>query len=107
MQMNVYLSFRGECEAAFKFYAECLDGKLGEIFRYAGTPFGGSGPADWQDKVMHGSVAIGEHVLMCGDVAPDDTRNREAFPCHSRSTPRQRQLAKQNRVSLRVLRARR
>jgi PhnB protein len=44
MQMNVYLSFRGECEAAFKFYAECLDGKLGEIFRYAGTPFGGSGP---------------------------------------------------------------
>ena len=39
MQMNAYLSFRGECEAAFKFYEERLDGKLGEIFRYAGMPW--------------------------------------------------------------------
>lgn len=31
MQMNAYLSFSGECEAAFKFYEECLDGKLGEV----------------------------------------------------------------------------
>ena len=30
MQMNPYLSFRGECEAAFRFYEECLDGRLGE-----------------------------------------------------------------------------
>ena len=33
MQMNAYLSFRGDCEEAFKFYEECLDGKLGKIFR--------------------------------------------------------------------------
>jgi len=71
MQMNTYLSFRGECEAAFKFYEECLDGKLGEIFRYAGTPLADQVPADWQNKVMHGSLAIGGHVLMGGDVAPD------------------------------------
>jgi len=48
MQMNAYLSFRGECEAAFKFYEECLDGKLGEIFRYAGSPLADQVPADWQ-----------------------------------------------------------
>ena len=62
MQMSAYLSFSGECEAAFKFYEECLDGKIGEIFRYAGTPLAGQVPADWQNKVMHGSLAIGEHV---------------------------------------------
>ena len=62
MQMNAYLSFRGDCEAAFKFYEECLEGKLGEIFRYAGTPLADQVPADWQNKVMHGSVAIGEHI---------------------------------------------
>ena len=71
MQMNTYLSFRGECEAAFTFYEECLDGKLGEMFRYAGTPLADQVPADWQNKVMHGSVTIGDLVLMGADVTPD------------------------------------
>jgi PhnB protein len=79
MQMNAYLSFRGECEAAFKFYEECLDGKLGEIFRYAGTPLADQVPADWQNKVMHSSVAIGETVLMGGDVAPDRYKKPQGF----------------------------
>ena len=71
MQMNPYLSFKGECEAAFKFYEQCLGGQLGAIFRYAGTPLADSVPADWQDKIMHGSMTVGEQVLMGGDVAPD------------------------------------
>ena len=79
MQMNAYLSFGGECEAAFRFYAECLDGKIGEIFRYAGTPLAEQVPADWQNKVMHGSLAIGEHVLMGGDVAPDRYEKPKGF----------------------------
>jgi PhnB protein len=79
MQMTVYLSFRGECEAAFKFYEEYLDGKLGEIFRYAGSPMADQVPADWQNKVMHGSLVIGEHVLMGGDVAPDRYEKPQGF----------------------------
>jgi PhnB protein len=79
MQMNAYLSFRGECEAAFKFYEQCLDGKLGEIFRYAGTPLADQVPADWQNKVMHGSVTIGDQVLMGGDVAPDRYERPKGF----------------------------
>ena len=31
MQMNPYLSFNGQCEAAFKFYEQCLGGQLGAI----------------------------------------------------------------------------
>lgn len=27
MQMNPYLSFNGQCEAAFKFYEQCLGGQ--------------------------------------------------------------------------------
>jgi PhnB protein len=71
MQMTTYLSFRGQCEEAFKFYQESLGAHLGPIFRYAGTPLADQVPADWQDKVMHGSLTVGEHVLMGGDVAPD------------------------------------
>lgn len=79
MQMNAYLSFRGECEAAFKFYAECLGGKLGEIFRYAGTPLAEQVPADWQNKVMHGSLTVGDQVFMGGDVAPGRYEKPKGF----------------------------
>src|SRR6267378_5400702 len=71
MQINPYLSFNGQCEAAFKFYQRCFDGQLGAIFRYAGTPMADEVPADWQDKVMHGSLTVAGQVLMGGDVAPD------------------------------------
>ena len=64
MQISPYLSFKGECEAAFTFYERCLGGQLGAIFRYAGSALADQVPADWQDKVMHGSVTVGEQVLM-------------------------------------------
>jgi PhnB protein len=79
MQVNAYLSFRGECEAAFTYYAECLGGKLGEIFRYAGTPLAEQVPADWQNKIMHGSLAVGDQVFMGGDVAPDRYEKPKGF----------------------------
>jgi PhnB protein len=79
MQMNPYLSFKGQCEAAFKFYEQCLGGQLGAIFRYAGSPIASQVPADWQDKVMHGSVTVGEQVLMGADVAPDHYEEPKGF----------------------------
>jgi PhnB protein len=71
MQVNPYLSFNGQCEEAFTLYERVLGGQLGSIFRYAGTPMAHQVPADWQDKVMHGSITVGGQVLMGGDVAPD------------------------------------
>ena len=70
MQMNPYLNFNGQCEEAFKFYEQCLGGQLGAIFRYAGTSMSDGVPADWQDKVMHASITIGEQVLLGADLAP-------------------------------------
>jgi PhnB protein len=87
--MNPYLSFNGQCEAAFTFYARCLGGQLGEIFRYAGTPLADQVPADWQDKVMHATLTVGEHALMGGDVAPDRYEEPKGFSLslHLKSTP--------------------
>lgn len=79
MQMNPYLSFNGQCEAAFNFYAQCLGGQLGALFRYAGTPLTEQVPADWQDKIMHGSLTIGAQVLMGADVAPDQYEAPKGF----------------------------
>jgi PhnB protein len=44
---------------------------VGAIFRYAGTPLADQVPADWQDKIIHGSLTVGDQVLMGADVAPD------------------------------------
>ena len=79
MDVNVYLSFDGDCEAAFRLYETCLGAKIGEIFRYGGSPMADQVPSDWQDKVMHGSVTIGEQVLMGGDVAPDRYEKPRGF----------------------------
>ena len=71
MQITPYLSFRGDCEAAFTFYERCLGGQLGTLFRYAGSPMADRVPSDWSDKVMHGSVTLPGLELNGADVAPD------------------------------------
>ncbi len=79
MQMNVYLSFKGQCEAAFKVYEQCLGAEPGPIVRYAGSPMADQVPADWQDKIMHGSVKLGDQVLMGDDVAPERYKEPDGF----------------------------
>ena len=79
MEMNPYLSFKGDCEAAFTLYARCLGGQLGAIFRYVGTPLANQVPADWSDKIMHGSLRVGDQVLMGGDVVPEQYEEAKGF----------------------------
>ena len=79
MQVTTYLSFNGQCEAAFKMYEQCLGGQIGAIFRYAGTSMATDVPADWQDKVMHGCVTVGGQELNGADVAPDRYEEPKGF----------------------------
>jgi PhnB protein len=79
VQIIPYLSFKGECEAAFKFYEQCLGARLGQVFRYGGSPMAGEVPADWSERIMHGSVTIGDLMLNGGDVAPDRYEEPRGF----------------------------
>ena len=69
-RLNAYLSFKGDCEAAFRAYAQCFGGTVGELFRYGGSPMEDQVPPDWANKVMHGSVTICGQVLMGADTVP-------------------------------------
>ena len=69
-RLNAYLTFKGDCEAAFRAYAQCFRGTVGELFRYGGSPMVDQVPSDWTDKVMHGSVTICGQVLMGADTSP-------------------------------------
>lgn len=72
MKINAYLMFDGQCEAAFNFYAECLGGKLERLMRYAEAPDNACGelPADYQQRIMHACLTVGDQLLMASDSAP-------------------------------------
>src|ERR1700674_391001 len=71
MQLNPYLLFNGQCAAAFKFYENCLGGKIEVMMPHAGTPAESQVPANWRDKIIHARMVVGDKVLMGSDAPPD------------------------------------
>src|SRR5688500_5089448 len=71
MQLNPYLSFNGKCEAAFKFYEQCLGGKIGPMLTYGSSPMAEQTSPEWRDKVMHVRLTVGDEVLMGSDSPPE------------------------------------
>ena len=45
MQLNPYLSFNGQCEAAFRFYEKVLGGKIEAMMTFGGSPMAGQTPS--------------------------------------------------------------
>ena len=70
--MNIvpYLWFNGTCGEAFRFYEKALGGKIVDMLPHRETPMSADVPADWQDKIMHASMRVGDAVLMGSDVPP-------------------------------------
>jgi PhnB protein len=48
MQLNPYLLFNGQCEAAFKFYEKVLGGKIEAMLPHEGTPAAEHVPLEWR-----------------------------------------------------------
>jgi PhnB protein len=70
MRVTPYLHFNGQCAEAFKFYAQCLGGTIGPMFTYAGTPGEEFVPAEWREKLMHGTLILGDEQVMGCDPPP-------------------------------------
>ena len=79
MQLNPYLVFNGQCETAFKFYEQCLGGKIVAMVPHAGTPAEGQVPPEWRNKVLHARLNIGDQVLMGSDAPPDRYEKTQGF----------------------------
>src|SRR5256885_6448237 len=71
MQLNPYLTFNGQCEAAFKFYEKCLGGKIEMMMAHKDSPVADQVPPAWRDKIMHARMTLGGEVLMGSDGLPD------------------------------------
>ena len=79
MQVSIHLSFKGNCEAAFKFYERALGGKILFKMTYGESPMAEQTPADWRHKIMHATVAFGDATLMGADAPPDRQEERKGF----------------------------
>jgi PhnB protein len=71
MQLSPYLVFDGKCEAAFKFYAKVLGGKIEAMMPHEGTPAAEHVPSEWRSKIIHARLVAGDKVLMGSDAPPD------------------------------------
>ena len=67
MQLQPYLFFNGDCEAALAFYHGVFGGEIVGVNRYAGSPMEGHAPPDWGDKIMHSTFIADAVAFMAAD----------------------------------------
>jgi PhnB protein len=79
MKLNPYLSFDGQCAAAFKFYEQCLSGKIDSMMTYGNSPMAEQTPPEQIDKIMHVTLNVGDMVLMGSDAPPGYFEKPQGF----------------------------
>ena len=79
MQLNPYLNFDGQCEAAFRFYERCLGGKIIAMHNHGDSPMADKLPPEWHKKILHAHLTVGDYVLMGSDVPPSYFEQPKGF----------------------------
>lgn len=79
MQLYPHLTFDGRCEAAFKFYQECLHGKTTLMMTYENTPMELQTPPDWKKKISHATFAVGDFMFSGSDALPEQYQKPQGF----------------------------
>ena len=79
MELNPYIMFGGNCEAALKFYEQALGAKLDAVMKVAGSPAAEHMPPDWGDKVLHARFTIDGNVVMASDAPPGQFSQPQGF----------------------------
>lgn len=70
MLTEPYLFFEGRCEEAVDFYRKTLGAEVGGLMRYKESPEPhqpGMLPPGSENKVMHGTIKIGDSTVMVSD----------------------------------------
>jgi PhnB protein len=84
MRIDPYLMFNGQCEAAFKFYQECLGGTIQAMLKFSDAPKGEDGehgedgaggcgplPPGSENLIMHACLSVNDQLLMASDTPPN------------------------------------
>jgi PhnB protein len=69
-QLNVYLTFNGNCREAMTFYQECLGGELS--FQTIGeSPLSEKMPEQMKKYILHSTLIKGNFILMASDMVDE------------------------------------
>ena len=79
MQVNPYLFYNGNCEAALKFYQKVLGAEIEAMLTYEGGPAEMQIPPEWKKKIMHSKISIDGEVVMASDAPPGHFQAPQGF----------------------------
>ena len=79
MSLSFHINFNGQCQEAFEFYAEHLQGTIGIMLPCKDSPLAATTPSDWQDKIVHANIAIQGIDLAGADVRPEQYKKPTGF----------------------------
>ena len=79
MKSNTYLFFNGQCAAAFKFYEQCLGGKITSMMTYGDSPMAEQASSESRDLIMNVTLTVGDVVLMGSDAPPENFNKPQGF----------------------------
>jgi PhnB protein len=92
LDLHVSLAFNGQCETAFRFYEQCLNGRIAFMLTWGNSPMAAEAPPGWDAKIAHATLKIGDTVITGSDVPPDRYEQPRGFElvlqmdaCHSRA----------------------
>lgn len=66
--VNIYLTFNGNCEAAFNFYKSVFGGDFSHVGRFKDMPADGGNPVPQEigEKIMHISLPVSKETILMG-----------------------------------------
>jgi PhnB protein len=79
MQVNPYLYYDGNCEAAFRYYEQAIGAKVEVLMTHESAPPEMQTPADWKKKIMHGRFSVDGEVIMASDAMPGHFQKPQGF----------------------------
>ena len=79
MQVNPYLFFNGNCEAALNFYRKVLNAEIEAMLPYENGEEGMPIPPGWEKKIMHAKITVHGEVIMASDGYPGHFEKPQGF----------------------------
>jgi PhnB protein len=79
LKPHLSIMFNGECEAAFRFYERCLNGKISFMLTWGHSPSAAEVPPDWASKVYHATLSVDGFVMTGGDLPSEKYAKPKGF----------------------------
>lgn len=79
MRLDTHLNFNGTCEAAFEFYVKVLGGQILFKMTHGESPMADQFSPDWQNKIMHATLMVGDRIIMGSDAPPGHYKSAQGM----------------------------